>query len=94
MTKGKLKNKYNSIKMTEEKLKQTCEVECLDNGYLLHDIDDGSKSAAIYSKEPGKTIDNIYDVFGEYLRDVIELGMNTLCSNKVRLTITIKNVEE
>ena len=49
--------------MTEEKLKQTCEVECLDNGYLLHDIDDGSKSAAIYSKEPGKTIDNIYDVF-------------------------------
>ena len=42
--------------MTEEKLKQTCEVECLDNGYLLHDIDDGSKSAAIYSKEPGKTM--------------------------------------
>lgn len=80
--------------MTEEKLKQTCEVECLDNGHLLHDIDDGSKSAAIYSKEPGKTIDNIYDVFGEYLRAVIDLGMNTLCSNKVRLTITIKNVEE
>lgn len=36
--------------MTEEKLKQTCEVECLDNGYLLHDIDDGSKSAAIFHK--------------------------------------------
>ncbi len=27
-------------------------------------------------------------------RAVIDLGMNTLCSNKVQLTITIKNVEE
>lgn len=42
--------------MIDEKLKQTYEVECLDNGYLLHDIDDGSKSAAIYSKEPAKPL--------------------------------------
>lgn len=46
------------------------------------------------NNKTGRTIDNIYDVFGEYLRAVIDLGMNTLCSNKVRLTITIKNVEE